>query len=185
MLYIPTSTSGTPQLPIGKLSKGQLYNIDNDQFMGFQFNPETFEWERETNWALHQWTGDSDGEDRQFIGLKKRTIELSLLFISDPRAPQLEHTTERRLVDRYNLVDFDEVRRTIEDWEAPIDGLKRPSRLALIYGKLNFEVVIVRSTFKISDMHGDLTAREALIVLELEEWRPILPRLRPLGQRSE
>lgn len=178
MIYLPTSGEDRRlSLEIftnTSLQKGQLYNLDLNEYLGFQFNPTTFEWSRDINWSEQNWVGGTRGGDLQFISLGPRLIELELLYIVDPRAPKVSYESDFAVIDpKDELVDFQAIRSTIEKWEELLDGIRRPSRVKIIVGPNGFEGVITSSTFRITEFFEDLTAKEALFLLEFREWQPL------------
>lgn len=170
MLFIPTSSNKAAPFTSIVLSKGQLYNLDLDEFVGFQFNPTDLEWSRSFNWAVHRWQGDNSGGDAQFLNTEPRKIELTLQFVADPSAPDIEYSVSERIYDTDGLVDFQAIRDTIERWEGPVEGKGRPSRVGIIMGENMFEGRIETSTFRISAFFPDLKPRRAMLTLEFAEW---------------
>jgi len=176
MLFIGTSDDIKSSIDIytnTDLRKGQLYNVDLNEYIGFQFNPTSFEWSREVKWSEQNWVGNVNGGDIQFINIGPRRIELELLYIADPRAPKVDYRSDYRIIDTGGLVDFQAIRDTLEKWEHLIDGLKRPSRVGIVVGVNAFEGVIINTTFRITEFFEDLTPKEALVLLEFREWLPL------------
>ena len=170
MLFIPTSSNSSTPFTSIMLDKGQIYNMDLNESIGFQFNPTELEWSRGFNWVVHKWQGDFSGGDAQFLSTEPRKIELTLQFVADPSAPDLWYETPEDLLDTDNLVDFNAIRGVIERWEGPVAGKGRPSRIGIIMGENIFEGRIMTSTFRISAFFPDLTPRRAMFTLEFEEW---------------
>lgn len=174
MLYLPTTDNPiTDVFTNTNLKKGQLYNIDNNEFLGFQFNPTSFEWSRSMKWAEINWIGNTDGGQLQFVGVGPRTLELSLIYISEPSAPRVSYESSDPVVRSDGLVDFEAIRDTIERWEEIIEGKGRPARIGIMVGPNVFEGVITATNFRITEFFEDLTAREAMFNLEFREWRPV------------
>jgi hypothetical protein len=154
------------------LTKGQLYNLDNDTYFNFQFNPTDLEWEREHNWSNTNWIGDDTGGDSTYINSKPRTIDLSLMFVADPGVapPEYSSPLQFQITDEFGLVDFQAIKGIVEDWEKIITSKGRPSRIAIIVGPNIFEGKILKSGFKISEFFPDLSPKVAILTLEFEEW---------------
>jgi len=164
-LYIPTSSAG--QLPLSAvcIKKGQIYNLDNNEWMNFQFNPQTFEWERSINWAETTWKGDVQGGDLSFINIGPRTFDLSLLFLADPGAPEINYKTNSVKID-----SFEAVEELIESWSQIVSSKGRPARVKVIMGERFFDGVIRNYHFKIIESFEDLSAKEGILTLEFREW---------------
>lgn len=172
-LFVPTST-----MPITAVSvtKGQLYNLDDDEFLSFQFNPETFMWERKTEWGDLSFYGDDSGGERKYLLTKPREFDLSLLYVADPGAPDIAYQTAGDNPLSQNVsagvsMDFKFIQDVIERWESKRPDKHRPSRIMVILGDRSFSAVIVSSQFKIVEFFSDLSAREALLTLEFREWQ--------------
>jgi len=179
-LFIPTSKGVASPLAAMHLTKGQLYNLDTNEFISFQFNPSEFEWERMINWSEISWQGDTSGGDLAFINVGPRTYNLDLLYMADPGAPEIESKIDDPPYAYNAKNDFQRIRKTIEKWEADIEGKGRPSAINLIMGSRDadgnltsgnsFEGVIVRSGFRLTEFFNDLSVREAIITLRFREW---------------
>ena len=93
MIFIPTSRESYSPLAMRVVTKGQLYNLDTNEYFTFQFNPEAFEYSRDLNWNPMTFNGDESGGDLFYINSGPRTFELPLLFIVDPSAPEIQYST--------------------------------------------------------------------------------------------
>lgn len=171
MLYLPTTDREVVYLN-STLAKGQLYNLDLNQYIGFQFNPTELEWTRDINWSEHNWVGSYNGGDLQFMNLGPRVISLDLIYLADPRAPEVQYNTDYKIMNE-GVVDFQAIKDTIDKWLEPLDGLNRPSRISIVVGPNVFNGVITSTSFKITTFFEDLTPREAMLSLEFREWIPI------------
>lgn len=173
-LFIPTSTGGTTPEPYNIL-KGMLYNLDNDEYFEFQFNPQTFIWERQINWSRTKFKGDSSGGHVDFLNLEPREFDLTLLFIADPSAPSVNYYSEERLtrpvIDA--TIDFEALLRLIKTWETPIDGIGRPAVIKIIIGENIFDCVIESYQVQETNFFPDLTVREGTIVFSFKEWNQV------------
>jgi hypothetical protein len=155
------------------VNKGQLYNIDLNEFISFQFNPEALEWARTFKWGEHNWVGNTRGGDVQFINLEPRLIDIDLLFMAEPRAPQIEYKSDFKIIDANGLVDFNAIKATIEKWEKPLPGIRRPSRVGILMGDNVFEGVLKSYTMRINEFFKDLSPKEGILMLEFREWQLI------------
>jgi hypothetical protein len=171
-LFIPTSGAARPSYQDVHLTKGQLYNLDRDEFLTFQFNPATFAWERDTRWAEITFKGDDTGGDLQYLNTGPRTFDLPLLYIADPGAPEVIYQAAQNDMFGHTVADFEFLQKLIESWEAALTDKRRPSRIKVILGqKRSFECVIKNSEYQLIEFFDDLTVREGLITLEMREWR--------------
>lgn len=173
-LFIPTAGRNTTSLESTRIAKGQLYNLDNNQKLGFQFNPESFEWERNFNFAETSFIGDESGGDIMYLNTGPRTFELVLVYAADPGAPSIEYESNFIVSSNFLRMDFQAIRYTIEEWEKKIPGLGRPSRIRVIIGPNYFDGVIRSSKFRIGEFFPDLSAQQALVALRFREWNPRL-----------
>ena len=134
MLFIPTSKQSIPLFTKQKLAKGQLYNLDRDQFLNFQFNPQTFDVRRDFNWGVNTGIGDDTGGDLLYLTSGPHTFDLTLLFMADPGVPAFEYNTDLALSGDEAAIDFKAIEDTFESWTAKIDRLGRPSRIRVRFG---------------------------------------------------
>jgi len=170
-LFIPTSQGSSPPFSGITLVKGQLYNLDLNEFLSFQFNPNTFEWAKKINWGEITWKGNVKGGDLQFINIGPRKIDLPLLYMADPGAPEIEYTVEEAISTDDLKMDFQAIKEMIERWEGLIEGKGRPSRIRIIVGPNYFDGVVTDWSFRIVEFFSDLTAKEVLIALRFREWQ--------------
>lgn len=174
-LFIPTS--GAAPIPFAgwPTKKGQLYNMDNNEKLSFQFNVETFEWEQKFNWAEITWKGSVSGGDLDFINSGPRTFDLPLLFLGDPGAPEIEYEIGDdnpvvRQVPGNIKMDFEFIQKLIERWTWVMPHKGRPPRIKVVIGTRWFEGVIEELNFKLIDFFPDLTVKEALMTISFREW---------------
>ena len=151
-------------------AKSQLYNVDLNEYIVFQFNPVTFEWERDINWGEHSWLGDTSGGDLQFLNIGPRLIDLDLMYMADPQAPTVHYKSNFNIIGSDDLVDFQAIKNTIEKWEKLLDGSRRPSRIGIMVGPNRFEGVIKKYRFKITEFFENLSTKEGILSLEFREW---------------
>lgn len=178
-LFVPTSklTVDDQVFTNVGLTKGQIYNLDNQEFLCFQFNPSSFEWEKNINWSRINWFNSVNGGELQYINQGPKLFDLSLIYVSEPGAPELRYNTPDVVVPGYSedrIVSFEAIVAVIDRWTAPIEGIGRPARLAVIIGPNRFEGVIMKYNFRITEFFHNLTAREGRLVIEFEEWIPVL-----------
>lgn len=186
-LAIPTSRASQQSFLSAKITKGQIYNLDLDEYFVFQFNPEAFEWERDYHWDEITFKGDASGGDLQYIRTSAREFSLDLLYVADPGGPDIEYAKADhkisprtgRLVDGSPLpatpsgkMAFEQLVMMLDAWGAVIPAKGRPSRLKVMMGPQDFDCVVTGSQFRIREFFGeDLSAREALISLEFRQWQ--------------
>ena len=169
-LFIPTATQAPIPFAGWPTQKGQLYNLDTNDYISFQFNPDSFDWEQVFNWAEITWQGDYHGGDLQFINAGPHTFDLPLQFLADPGAPKIGYNTPSRISTDMNKFDFGELKRTLDDWNKPIEGKGRPARIKVIMGENKFDGVVTRWKFRILDFFPDMTAKEVLMTISFREW---------------
>jgi hypothetical protein len=172
-LYIPTSGASQEVASGMALVRGQLYNLDLNEILGFQFNPETFSWDRDLNWAEISWKGAEKGGDLQYVNAGPITFDLDLVYLAEPHAPSIEHNCPENLTGDYGLpVDFEQVEALILRWMTPLENVGRPSRIKVILGDRSFLGVITTHSFEITDFFEDLTARHGRLSIGFREWQP-------------
>jgi len=177
MLYIPTNLDiGLGRYSLGYESKavqrGQIYNMELDEKIWFQFNPENFEWEEPFDWVS---TGTGIyGHDIQYMGQGDVAFNLSLLFIADPNAPKVitENIAEIAVYDKKSA-DFDSIIWMFQRWCRPNLDTGRPSQLRVIYGKHYWDGIITRARYKIIEKFESGNIREGQIILSFRKWSPI------------
>ena len=172
-LVLPSMGGVLPSINATKLTKGQLYNLDLNEYIGFQFNPTTFEWGQQIGWVETIWQGDDHGGDLQFTHIGPRTCEISLLYMADPGTPDLTWSVPERLSNGTTKFDFQALRKALERWNSKVVGKGRPSRIRIIVGPNYLDGVIKVPVFKITEFFEDLSVREAQVTLEFREWLPL------------
>lgn len=172
-LFLPTS--GTSSIPFSsqRLSKAQIYCLDTNELLNFQFNPQTFQWERDINWAETSWRNNDYGGDLEYINSGPRTFDLPLLYIADPGAPDIvgEYQTANNEIAPGTPVDFEFIESLFERWASILPAKKRPSRVRVIFGPRHFDGVIVHLDHRIVEAFEDLSTREGLITVSFREWK--------------
>lgn len=175
MLFIPSPSGAiAPAFSTEIVERGRLTNLDNNQFIGFQYNPATFAYERKFNYGTVQWRGSEFGGDLAYLNSGPHTFDLNLDFVSEPPANRMEAQTDQPIPHPDLGVDFENLEATIKEWMLPIDGKRRPARINVVMGPRFFNGVVLSYRISISDYHGDLTARQARLELEFQEWEPTL-----------
>ena len=170
-LFIPTSQGLPPN--VEAVQKGQLYNLDTDEYINFQFNPAEFEWSKNINWAHVTWQGDTRGGDFAFISVGPNAFEIELRFMDQPGAPDIAY----RVSDGQSIstpeehANFQAIRQTIDRWAEKPGPSGRPSLVAVIIGPNSFEGVITQKGYRINDWFGDLYVKDAIVRLRISEWR--------------
>jgi hypothetical protein len=153
-----------------KIARGQLYNIDDNEFFNFQFNcsPETL---REFNWSDDAWLGQ-EYTHSQFLGSGQTQFELPLQFIVAPGAPIVENNCNPSLVDpQSGLLFIEQVVATINRWTAIQPDKRRPSLIRVILGDRSFDGRIVLIGIRDDDRFADGRLRRATIRIGFKEWR--------------
>jgi hypothetical protein len=177
MLFIPTSNA-TTAAPFTEVptAKGRLTNLDNEEFIGFQFNPDGFSYERAINWSPIAWKGSELGGDLDYSGSGPHEFDLNLRFVSDPAAPDIEAEASVATIAHPDYrVDFEAIEQTMRSWATPLDNLRRPARINVALSELrHFNGVITNIAVDIIETWSNGTAREAMLKLEFREWEPIL-----------
>lgn len=161
------------------VAKGQIYNLDYDQFICFQFNPTFFEWSQLFSWNAVTFRGSRRGGSLQYSHEGARTMQMDLLFMADPASPDLVYDTPIYLGGAGLKVDYDRIVELFDRWQTPIQGKNRPSRLKVIVGPRAFNVVITELTHRVTEFFPDLSAREGLLSLTMREWVLPTDRLTP------
>jgi hypothetical protein len=172
-LYIPTSGASQEIASGMALVKGQLYNLDLNEMLGFQFNPETFSWDQDHNWAEISWKGAEKGGDLQYVNAGPITFDLDLIYIAEPHAPNVGHNCPEELTGDYGLpVDFEQIEALVTRWKNPMENLGRPGRIRVILGPRFFDGVMLTVSFEITQFFEDLTARKARLSIPFRQWQP-------------
>lgn len=172
-LFIPTSSGSDPPFSNIQLIKGQLYNLDLNEFIGFQFNPREFVWTQNINWSEIIWNGDFSGGDLYFINRGPVTFDLSLLYIANPGTPNINYDVPENIVPEGLIVEFEQIRVALERWTDPVSGLGRSSRIRVIIGPNYFDIVMTSLGFRIGQFFEDLSAQESSINIGCREWLTI------------
>ena len=170
-LVLPTSGASLP-LETGRLAKGQLYNLDLDEWLDLQFNPETFDYDRVFNYAQIAPKGTERGGDLQYLSSGPISFDLDLVFVADPSAPEIKYQAEERLSNNSVRVDFEQLETMLNRWQEPLANKGRPSRIAVIIGPRRTDGVITSLTITVREFfREDLSAREAEITIGFREWQ--------------
>jgi len=156
-----------------KIARGQLYNIDDNEFFNFQFNcsPETL---REFNWSDDAWLGQ-EYTHSQFLGSGQTQFELPLQFVVAPGAPTVENNCNPSLTgeDRQgnSFVFIEVIIQTINRWTAIRPDKRRPSLIRVILGDQSFDGRITLIGIRGEDRFTDGQLRRATIRIGFQEWR--------------
>ncbi|MCK9568835.1 hypothetical protein M0R72_07840 [Candidatus Pacearchaeota archaeon] len=165
-----------PHKATPKIARGQLYNIDDNEFFNFQFNcsPETL---REFNWADDQWLGREETHS-QFLGSGQTQFELPLQFLVAPGAPIVENNCNPSLSETSNnpkypasLLIIENVIAAINRWTAIRPDKRRPSLIRVILGDRSFDGRIVLIGIRDDDRFANGRLRRATIRIGFKEWR--------------
>ena len=186
MLFVPTSNVRVPKqdhmaLPV---SRGQLYNLDNNEKLDFQHNPETFEWVKEWKWTEVSYRGRRFGRDLHFSMEDSAEFDLPLLYVCDPAAPDFGYAGPYQIFRGKGDIDFTEMLRLINTWQGIQPGTRRPSRLMVILNgqtlpggmmsaqSISFEGVVTKINHRILDSFETGDVREAMFIFSFREWIP-------------
>lgn len=171
------ASNGSVRVPRSgeRIDKGQLYNLELDEKLGFQFNPEQIQWEQELRWAERSSIGRDTGGSKFFLNSGSRRLELNLLFMAEPGAPSIDYYVQPPIQMRTEFgAELDFVVAVLERWKKKIPDKGRPGVLAFVVGEANpnnMKCVIRRMGVRIIDQFPDgLSTREGMITLELIEW---------------
>lgn len=155
-----------------KIHRGQLYNLDDNQFFNFQFNP-TVEPLVEYNWSDDPWLGRAETHS-QFLGVGQTQFELPLQFMVAPGAPIIENNCDPGLVDTtHGYVQIENVIATINRWAAIRPDKRRPSLVRVILPEASYRGRITLIGIRGEDRFPDGRLRRATIRIGFKEWRTI------------
>lgn len=175
MLFVPSSSGAIAQpFSVDNVVRGRLTNLANGEWIGFQYNPVSFEYERDFNWGDVTWRGSEHGGEVDYMGSGPHTFDLTLDFVSEPAANPMFADTALTIPQPNYQMDFENLEKTIIKWTEPLPAKRRPARINVSMGPRFFNALILNYKFKIIDFHEDLTARRGRLVLEFREWEPTL-----------
>lgn len=174
-LFVPTGIAESfEHFDRRTVVKGQLYNLDEQRIIGFQFNPEMLDINEEFGWTETGFRG-APSVDLAYTGTKLRTFDLTLRYVADPIAPDFEtsNTITPVKVD-YVKADFDKILAELRHWMEPLEGKGRPCRAAVIFGDPhNYEGVITALNPSYKRMFDNATARYSELRISFKEWSPL------------
>jgi len=178
MLYIPSPRlsyrTDFSEVPV---KTGQLYNLDDDKSISFQFNPSEFSWQEEHNWSTQKYTGNP-GKQLQYLGCTGRVFTLELEFHADPWFPrvQLSGDVDPSITpdpDR-TAVDFDKLVDEFRSWIKERPDKKRPSYIRIILpNKEEFDGIVRSATKQILSVYADGVVQHGKLIFNFEEWKEI------------
>jgi len=180
-LFIPTSNLlKSPELAGQYVAVGELYNLDDNKKICFQFNPEEYEIGRTYNWADLDSVG-APSNHYNYISQKDVLFELQLLFIADIGTPPV--TTEggvSPLITPKNdvVVDFDELCNELFQWLEEREAEGRPSFLRIFIGKDSLTGFVKGDLKKRvldlfpggTEAHPKPSARRGLLTMQFQPW---------------
>jgi len=173
MLIIPTTIKKAYKISEAvSLSKGQVYNLDTNEFIGFQFNPKDFIWSRQFHYNNVTWKGSNSGGDVEFLYSGPKKMDLTLLYIADPGSPEISYNlnVNEEISTPSLKMDFQVILDTLDRWTDTIPDKGRPSRLKIIMGPNGFNCIVTSTEVRISETFSDLSVREGYINLRVREW---------------
>ncbi len=170
MLVIPTSgrERSHPDVLHAKVFKGQLYNLDTDEKLWFQFNPEQFEFEQEIVWDRINPPGMANGGNPRFIHTGPYEFDLPFLFIADPSAPLIEYEAKEDglpVHGAYRLGEYKFLLNLLERWKAVILGKRRPPHIGVMMKDKMFEGVVTNWKYRETEWFESGDVRESLITI--------------------
>lgn len=169
-LIIPTSLDG--HYTEESMVKGQLYNLDDDEYIGFQFNPEAFEFSQDDAWSETNWTGQPRS-DYGYLGKGQNTFDLSMRYIADPGAPDFESDCYINVKPTGVKADFDRILFMVDRWRNRRPETGMPSRMIVVFGSIRqFTGIISNRKAQVISSFKDMSTREGIITLQFREWEP-------------
>lgn len=174
-LYLPTSKSFTGTLDYFEayVKKGQLYNLDDDRKVWFQFNPRNFEWSRVIKWTDQSFIG-APSIHHQYLGRGQREFELTLLYIGDFGMPEVEIKNTRHDIKPGDVeVDFDELVREIDAWTEEREDYGRPSFIGIYIANEEFRGFIRDIKKRVIDQYKDQSTRRGEVTIRFQEWEVV------------
>lgn len=173
-LFVPDPT-GRQGFDARSIYKGQIYNVDDNEKMSFQFNPEAFRWTSTDVWVP---TGIGVfGRDVSYVREESSEFGLTLLFVADPGAPALKSEGVKEDISPVQdgiQADFDQVVVMLDRWRARRPDSGRPSLLKLIISPgLYFDAVITKVERAILERFEDGSTREGQLDMNFLVWKPI------------
>lgn len=176
-LFIPTSNLlKKPELAAQYVAVGQLYNLDDDKKICFQFNPEEHEIGRTYNWADIPSIG-APSNHYDYLSQKDTLFELQLLFIADIGTPPVatEGGVNPLITPDDVVVDFDELYNEILQWLEEREAEGRPSFLRIIIGKDTLTGFVKGDIKKrVLDLFPGGSARRGLLTMQFQPWQEVL-----------
>lgn len=159
------------------IARGQLYNLDDNEYFDLQFNPRVIEPRTEYGWSDDPWMG-SDKVSVQFLGIGQTDFDLQVEFLVDPGAPRITYRLgTTNLVLTYqdgaenNLIRIENIIRTIEQWGAVRDDKGRSSLIGITMGKSYWEGRMINFAPRIEERFRDGLIRKATLRIGFKQWR--------------
>jgi|GEM_PF-3317074 len=171
-LFVPTGIA--EHFQERSVVKGELYNLDENRTIGFQFNPETLDINEEFGWTETGFRGHPS-VDMAYTGTKPRTFDLNLRWVADPIAPNFEtQNTNLSVKVDYMKADFDKIMEELRLWMAPIPDKGRPCMVQVIFGVAHSYIGVITSmTPSYKRMFDNATARYSELRISFKEWSPL------------
>jgi hypothetical protein len=157
------------------IARAQLYNLDQNEFIEFQFNPRGSEPGMDFGWGDDGFSG-SDKVDTQFLGQGQTEFELASEWIVDPGAPVIDHNVAEPCVHEdaagNKLIMIGAVLVAFERWAAIRIDSRRPSLIRVIWPDNRwYEGRLVRLSHRIEERFASGEARRATVRMGFKEWR--------------
>ncbi len=161
------------------IARAQLYNLDDNTYFNFQFNPLTIEPATEYGWSDEGWTG-TDKIDTQFLGIGQTELDVTSDWLVDPVAPIIRHNLNSDLVYEdgagNRLVRIESVIAAIQQWGAIRTDERRSSLVRLIIGdNWYFNGRMTRFSARIDERFANGLIRRASLRIGFKEWRSTVP----------
>lgn len=156
--------------------QAQLYNLDNDEFLNFQFMPRDAS-STDVNWSEEGWRG-SDRTHRQFLGVSQASVEISADFWVDPGAPNISCSTDPPVnytdTAGNSLVSIESLVVVLNSWWLNISETEgRPALLRFIRPEGSLDGIVTRFGYTPQERFPDGTIRRVTINIGFRQWRRI------------
>jgi hypothetical protein len=154
---------------------GELYNLDADSKVLFQFNKDEFEESRSINWAQISSVG-ANSNQFQYINRGSRQFELPLLFIADKGMPpvKIDGFMSPFVTSEDLTVDIDVLYQELDSWTEELPSLGRPSFIKIFICSMEYTGFIKELRRRVLDSFEDGSTRRALITIQFQEWEEAL-----------
>ncbi len=153
--------------------KGQLYNLDDNKKIWFQFNPEEHEDSIPIRWADIKSLGTPSNQ-YQYLGESGSSFDLTLLFIADIHMPKVktQGAVDPNITPDGQAVSFKALYNEIRSWVKPREDTGLPSMISIIFNDdFAYEGFVRELRKRILDQYENGITRRATITLQFQEWK--------------